>query len=272
MPNVTAILRDYARYFIGERYADSFAQGLLALERNWRGPLATNAGVYTTLQQFQDMERTAPPQTLANWRFQQALYRAYYDAYTRSRLLYETGLEDQAMLELRNARTLGADAAMNRAEAILDRAATDRVAEAWRARIFELAEALFQSIRMQLSVPRYKAIAVDRGANLDTIDYPLNNRLWLEAEIRRRSDALHRTRAPQRNRRHRPLDRSRPRRILRRSRQPHPAAAPGARPRLRERPGLSPVFAGRIRSPARHPHLLVDSCRIAPGGAPANAL
>ena len=52
--------------------------------------------------------RTAPPQTLANWRFQQALYRAYYDAYTRSRLLYETGLEDQAMRELRNARALGA--------------------------------------------------------------------------------------------------------------------------------------------------------------------
>lgn len=185
--DVTGILRDYARYFIGERYADSFAQGLLALERNWRGPLATNAGVYTTLEQFQKMESGAPPQVLANWRFQQALYRAYYDAYTRSRLLYETGLEDQAMLELRNASALGTSVAMNRAEEILDRAATARVAEAWRARIFELAEALFQSIRMQLSVPRYKAISVDRGANLDTLDVPLNNRVWLKqkfAELR----------------------------------------------------------------------------------------
>jgi hypothetical protein len=43
-----------------------------------------------------------------------------------------------------------------------------------------LAEALFQSIGMQLSVPRYKAIGVDRGATLDTLDVPLNNRLWLE--------------------------------------------------------------------------------------------
>jgi hypothetical protein len=32
---------------------------------------------------------------------------------------------------------------------------------------------------MQLSVPRYKAIARDRGAALDTLDFPLNNRLWL---------------------------------------------------------------------------------------------
>ena len=46
--------------------------------------------------------------------------------------------------------------------------------------MFELAEALFQSIRMQLSVPRYKAIDVGRGATLDTIDQVLNNRLWLK--------------------------------------------------------------------------------------------
>src|SRR5205085_9731682 len=46
-----------------------------------------------------------------------------------------------------------------------------------------LAEALFQSIRMQLSVERYKAISVGRGANLDTIDAPLNNRPWLKGQF-----------------------------------------------------------------------------------------
>ncbi len=40
--DVLQILREYSRYFIGDGYADSFAQGLLALERNWRGPLAAN--------------------------------------------------------------------------------------------------------------------------------------------------------------------------------------------------------------------------------------
>jgi hypothetical protein len=33
---------------------------------------------------------------------------------------------------------------------------------------------------MQLSVPKYRAIGVGRGANLDLIDAPLNNRLWLK--------------------------------------------------------------------------------------------
>jgi len=176
---VVTILRAYARYFIGPEFEDGFAQGLLALEGNWRGPLIANENVYTTLRQFQEMERNAAPRQLANWRFQQALFRAYYDAYLRARLIYETRLENEAMEKLRTAESIGTIGAVNKAEEILRGATLQRVALDWRARVFELAEALFQSIRMQLSVPRYKAIGVDRGASLDTIDYPLNNVNWL---------------------------------------------------------------------------------------------
>jgi hypothetical protein len=180
---VIDILREYSRYFIGERYRDDFAQGLLALERNWRGPLIANQNVEGTLEQFQQMGSKAAPRERLNWRFQEALFRAYYDAYTRSRLLYETALEDRAMNRLRQASNLGSLFALSEAEAILNRALTEPVALDRRARIFELGEALFQSIHMQMSVPRYQAIAVDRGACLDTIDYPLNNRPWLVSQF-----------------------------------------------------------------------------------------
>ena len=186
--NVTNVLRDYSRYFIGDQYAEDFAQGLLALESNWHGALLTNESVFATLKRFQTMEKSASPQLQGNWRFQQGLYRAYYDAYTRSRLLYETGLEDKAMAKLGEAKKLGSRAALSEAEAILERAVTNRVSAEWRARVFELAEALYRSIGMQLSVPLYKAEAVDRGANLDNIDVPLNDRAWLKeqfAEIRK---------------------------------------------------------------------------------------
>lgn len=195
---VVNILRDFGRYFIGEQYADGFAQGLLSLERNWVGPLATNRGVDTTLEQFQTMERTVPPQVLENWRFQEALYRAYYDDYDRARLIYETQLENEAMDQLRRAPKIGAALATEQAEHILDRALTQPVAQWARARVFEMAEALFQSIRMQLSVPRYKAEAPERGANLDMIDMPLNNRGWLNArftEIRKMNDEPERLKA-----------------------------------------------------------------------------
>ena len=75
------ILRHYSRYFIGDRYTGSSRRDC------WRWS-ATGAGRsprterLATLQQFQDMERAATPRELRNWRFQQALYRAYYDAYS----------------------------------------------------------------------------------------------------------------------------------------------------------------------------------------------
>ncbi|MCX6620611.1 MAG: hypothetical protein NTY38_05960, partial [Acidobacteria bacterium] len=160
--DVTDMLRDFSRFFIGAADAEGFAQGLLALERNWRGPLLSNGGVDTTFAQFRTLEATATPQQKANWRFLQATYRAYYDTYVRSRLVYETDLENQAMDTLRKAPETGTSLALDDAEAILDQALTRRTAADLRARLYELAEGLYQSIHMQLSVSRYQAIDVGR--------------------------------------------------------------------------------------------------------------
>lgn len=180
---VRAILRQYSRYFIGERYAESFAQGLLALERDWHGELLTNISVEATLASFQKLEKDATPADLKNWRFQQGLFRAYYDAYIRQRLLFETSLEQQAMEQLRDAPAQGAMKAMDAAANVLSRATSQRVSQSRRERILELGEALFQSIGMQLSVERYQASGIDRGASLDTLEYPLNDRFWLDARF-----------------------------------------------------------------------------------------
>lgn len=177
--DLTQILREYSRYFISPHWEDGFTQGILNLERNWRGPLLSNALVDGTLLEFQDMERAASPQMLLNWRFQQALYRAYFDGLVRQRLIYETALEQQALERLREAPRAGSLVAMAEAEQILTAAVRKPVADDLRSRLFALGEALFQSIHMQLSVDRYAAMAVTRGANLDTVDFPLNNRIWL---------------------------------------------------------------------------------------------
>jgi hypothetical protein len=183
---LTDVLRDYARYFIGPDTADAFAQGLLALEANWRGPLLADAGVDRTLQKFQELERKATPQMKLNWRFQEGLYRAYYDAYLRTRLIDETGRERRALDRLPDL-----DAAEKELAADPQRLAGAPL----RARVFELAEALFQSIHMQLSVPRYAAIAAGRGANLDLIDRPITDAPWLRmkfAQIRGKQNEIDR--------------------------------------------------------------------------------
>ena len=175
---VDEILRQYGRYFVSDRLAEGVAQGLIALERNWRGPLLTNTGVEVTLAQFQQMERNALPGELQNWRFQQALYRAYYDGFLRDRLLAETAQQDQAMEVLRQAKRIGSLDALDQAQSILTKGNLKPTGADRRSRVNELAEALFQSIHMQLGTARYRG-QPGRGTSQDWMDLPLNDRRWL---------------------------------------------------------------------------------------------
>lgn len=202
---VIEILREYSGYFISDRLRDDFAQGILSLEANWRGPLIANENVTTTLEQFRSMEDSATPEELFNWRFQMGLYRAYYDGYIRVRLIHEADTENRAFQKLGEIRSFGAAlnpldvggtpagptsgveplALLAQAELILNEPLRDPVARGWRTRVLELGEALFQSIHMQLAVERYHAEAVSRAANLDTLDAPLNDAPWLKEQFAR---------------------------------------------------------------------------------------
>ncbi len=170
------ITREYARYFMG---IPAIADGIFALERNWQGPLASNTNVNQTEMRFTALEQSVPAPLKRNWRFQQLLYRAYYDAYVQRRLLYETGLEAEALRLLELAPRMGALAAMGAAERTLLRTVTDPTALDLRSRVFALGESLFQSLGMQLSVKRHGGAGWERGVTLDTIDSPLNNRAWM---------------------------------------------------------------------------------------------
>ena len=72
---------------------------------------------------------------------------------------------------------------MDRAAAILGRATSDGCCLAWRKRIEALCDALFGSIRMQTSMAKHSASGYERGAVLDFVDHPLNNRWWLEDQF-----------------------------------------------------------------------------------------
>lgn len=178
------ILLEYTRCFFGAAVAASAADGLLALEKNWEGSLADNGGVEATLTLWQQLEEKAP-ELRANWRWQLCLLRAYYDAYTRHRLLYESQLERQANQILAEAPGCGANVAMAAARAVLQGGVFKPIAPAWRAHIGQLCGDLFQSIKLQTSVPLFQASGFERGAVLDFVDRPLNNRWWLEDEFSR---------------------------------------------------------------------------------------
>jgi len=185
---VVDTLRDYCRLFISPELCESLADGFLALEKNWEGPLAASRQVDATLALWLQLEQRASPAVRQNFRFQMGLLRAHYDAYIKARLLHETDLESQAMEVLKTAAAAGSFPALSKAEAILRKAQTEPVAVEHKQRCEQLADSLFASIGSQTSVSRYAAQHRSRGAFMDGIDEPLNNVAWLRAEFGKARD------------------------------------------------------------------------------------
>lgn len=181
--SVRDILTEYARVYFNSAVANEAADGILALEKNWHGPLVDNGAVEGTLRSWQHLEKAAP-QLESNWRWQMCLLRAYYDAYIRHRLINETALETQANGLMAEAAKFGPDRAMDEATEVLNTAVSHPVSADLRQRIVDLCDQLFHSIGLQTSVPKYHAIGEERGAVLDFVDYPLNNRWWLEDQFK----------------------------------------------------------------------------------------
>lgn len=179
---VEAIARDYANLFLGNTHADLGVKALLGLEDNWRGPVVENASIPATLDEWKEI---AKDESLAkNWRLQMYLLRAYYDAYVQAKALREAAYESEALAALDTADNAGA--AMAKAREILSKADADIAVDPFRREIEALAPQLWESIGYQLSIkPPYLARNAERGALLDTLDQPLNNRVWMEHEFQR---------------------------------------------------------------------------------------
>ena len=182
--DVRDVLVQYARCFFRPDIADRAVDGLLAFETNLQGPLALNGGVEGNFDLWTDLAARAP-ELRNNWRWRMYQLRAAYDAYTRRRLLRETALEQEVNAVLATADKIGADAAMKQANEILQRVETAPTEPALRARIEQDAADLFRLIGYQTSVAKYHAKNPERGAILDWVDRPLNNRWWLEDEFKK---------------------------------------------------------------------------------------
>ena len=181
---VIETLRDYCRLFISPQYSDQLAQGFIAQEKNWEGPLAVNIQVDVTLAQWKDLENSVPDKVKNNYRFQMGLMRAYYDAYIKRRLIYETELELKAIDVLRSARQIGSLESIEKAEEILRKAKQEPDAHDYKEKCQALADSLFKNIGCQLTVKKYGAKHRTRGAFMDGIDEPLNNAAWLFSQFK----------------------------------------------------------------------------------------
>ena len=180
--DVRQVMVEYSRFFFGSSVAEAGADGILALERNWVGPVEENGGIETTFAFWQNLE-AKHPELKGNWRWQQLVMRSYYDTYVKRRKVYEQALEKEANQILGTATKIGSEKAMTEALAVVNKGDNEKISPSLRERIVYYCEALNKSIGMQTSVAKYHASGSERGAILDFLDYPLNNRWWLTDEF-----------------------------------------------------------------------------------------
>jgi len=181
---VREVMVEYARFFFGSSVAEAGADGILALERNWVGPTEENGGIEATYSFWKNLE-TLHPELNKNWRWQLMVMRSNYDVYVKRRKAYEQKLESEANEVLLKSPKIGSAKAMEMALELVNKADKEPVTNGLRTKIVDLCEALWQSIGLQTSVKKYQASGSERGAILDFIDYPLNNRWWLTDEFKK---------------------------------------------------------------------------------------
>ena len=177
-----ATLVEYARCFFGAKDADEIADGIFALEQNWEGPLRPHAAVQFVLEQWQKLE-AAHPELLNDWRWQMLVTRAYYDAYQREREVRETALEQETYAALVKQEGRTPSEAIAAANAVLQKAVTEPARPDLRNRLLELFDQMYETCRFQSDMTKFHAISAERGCMLEFLDYPLNNRYWLEDEF-----------------------------------------------------------------------------------------
>ena len=182
--NVRDILIEYCRFFFGYELGMSGAEGILALEKNWFGPLMANGSVETTFAYWKNLEKSNP-ELSDNWRWLMLQLRANYDAYIRRRLFYEKGFEKEANKILEKVDELGIEIAMKKSLEKINTPDKKPINQDIKKKIAEYCENLFNIIGLQTSVELYKASGAQRGSILDFVDHPLNNRWWYQDEFKK---------------------------------------------------------------------------------------
>lgn len=177
--DLDAALREYGKVWFGEAQADDVAKGMRLFEASWQGPILENKSIPKSLALWEDIAKRVPDFE-TNWRAQMYLFRARFDANVQAETRAQRGYEKEANAALAKAKTDGVEAAIAAARTALAKADTP-AAPTLRAGIEALGPMLLKSIGYQLSAEApYLARNSERGALLDWLDQPVNNRPWLE--------------------------------------------------------------------------------------------
>jgi hypothetical protein len=183
--SVDGILAEYARYFLHREGAQQTltVNTIKGLEEDWNGPLLQNQQIAKTKAGLDELEHESTPEQIAkNWQWESLLYRGTYDDYLQRKRKRELGKETAALAALDDSTSVSSTR-VTEAEAALNDDKPDAVEQNEHDRLFALGKELFNNGGIQLSVKLYGASGWERGANLDRVDTPLNDAVWIRSAM-----------------------------------------------------------------------------------------
>ena len=179
-------VREYVRLFIDPALEDELTRALMGLEENWdcEAPIEENEAVGRTCALWRDIDARASDAVRRNFRYQMGLMRALADEYIRGKRRYDARLEGECKEALARAEEWGADEAMRRAKAILNRGIDEPHDPQLRARLQRMADELHRSCGIKLTTARSGGQRWGRGAWMDMIDTPLSDAQYLSVTMK----------------------------------------------------------------------------------------
>ena len=184
--NIHEIVLDYSRLFFGEDVGADAAEGLWMLQENMKGNFLENKNVPNTLGKWRAIGEKVSPEVKQSWRYQMYLMRAIFDQYSREQYITQITYEKEAYRALAAATRTDSITAINNARKVLSQADSIIIGKELRKEMEALADSMFHSIGFQFSIhPPYFTRNAERGALLDKLDIPMNDRPWLESQFER---------------------------------------------------------------------------------------
>jgi hypothetical protein len=157
-----------------------FVEGILALEKNFDGPIVENQEtIASSLKIWQQLENNADAKTLENPRFQMLLFKAYYDMYQKERLIFETESERLALEALANAKPLGSATVISQARSFLNRKISNRTIRGYQKKCLDIYSRDAKSGSLNTGENYKWLMEIQQMSSARNIDFSLNDRDWL---------------------------------------------------------------------------------------------
>ncbi|WP_130838049.1 hypothetical protein [Lachnoclostridium sp. Marseille-P6806] len=178
-------IEDYIRMFIDSELVGPLSEIMMGLEKNWEGPVLKNEHIDEMYRKIQIIDKRVSNRVKKNYRYQMLHLRVLSDYWIRKKYGFDQKKEKEARAVIDEVTEKGSVCVIKEARSLLNECRDHPAAEELLFEMEKLADLLYQTCRIQLTVKRHMGQNWIRGAYLETAGMPLNEYQYLMQSFKR---------------------------------------------------------------------------------------